>query len=859
MSEMVELSVEVPAAFAWLLREHRLAAGLTQEALAERAGVGFRTIQDLEGGAHHPRRGTLAKLVCALGLVGARRDRFEAAAHPMPRSWGSTQPFRLMGRPDRSTEPNPISHHNLPIQMTSFVGRGREVAALTVLLRETRLLTLTGTGGCGKTRLALRVVEGLVDDFPDGAWLVELAPIGDPAFIPHSIAAALGVREEPPIPIHRTILDYLRTRRLLLIVDNCEHVIVASAHLIETILRTCPRVTILATSREALNLAGEVAWRVPSLTLPSENGSPVDQELPDKTQMSEAVQMFVDRAKATDARFKVTPANAPTIAQICRRLDGIPLALELAAARLKVLSVEQVAARLDDRFRLLTGGSRTALPRQQTLRATLDWSYALLSESERQILRQLAVFAGGWTLDAAETVCRGSVGNRVSGGEEGQRGHDSHYTIPDTRADVLDLLTQLVDKSLVLVDKDAHEPRYRLLETIRQYGRERLVEAEEARAVHERHLIWCVELAERTEPELRGPRQVEWLNRLDAENDNLRAALQWGLVAEPEVGARLAGHLWLFWYFRSQISEGIRWMDATLAMAPRGTVLYAKLLAATGLLLRDQDHIERSRACTEEALVLGREINDDRTVGWALNNLGNIARSWAGDLIRARSLHEQSIERFRAAGDRAGVGMGLRDLGLTAMVEGEQTKAQALLDESLEILRQVDDSWNCAWTLAWLADIALQQGRRAQTRAMAGEAEGHFRHIGNAVGIIFTQWLRGELARLDGEYGLAGKILMDTLRFSRGREIGLRSQVDNCLNSLGKLAVQRGDLWQGGVLLGAVYDDVSLSAVAQIENEAIVTKVRLGLGEDRFGQAWAEGKAMTRAQAIAYALQGDEG
>jgi non-specific serine/threonine protein kinase len=833
--------------FGDLLRRYRLAAGLTQEELAARAQVSPRAISDLERGARNrPWRETIQLLATALRLGLAEQTELEAAARRA--SPGAPQTIGSRPRDDDSPP-----QHNLPAPLTSFVGREREMAELKERLRTTRLLTLTGVGGYGKTRLALRVGVDLLDTFPDGVWLVELAPVGDPAFLAPTFARALGVAEEPPTPILRTLLGALRSRRVLLLVDNCEHLIAACAELIETLLRTCPNLTVLATSREALGLAGEVAWRVPSLPLPPrppDAGTPrpsdVDGDMPvsprpgsraallaswvKEVGESSAVQLFVDRAQTTDPAFAVTPANATAVAQICWRLDGIPLALELAAARLKVLNVGQIADRLDDRFRLLTGGTRTALPRQQTLRATLDWSYHLLSELERRTLRRLSIFSSSCTLEAAEAVCQ------------------------DT--DVLDRLSQLVDKSLVLVDKDATEPRYGMLETIRQYGRDRLVEDEEAREAREQHRDWFLVLAERAAPELLGARQVEWLSRLEAENDNLRAAIEWSLAAAPEVGARLAGHLWQFWYFRARIFEGIRWLDAALAVAPRGKALHAKLLAAQGLLLREHDEVERSRACSEEALSLCERMGDNVSAGWALNNLGTIVRQ-SRDHVRGRALLEESVRRFQAAGDRAGVGMGLRDLAVTAWLAYDDARARVLYEESLTILREIRDCWNLGWTLAQFSWVALLKQDYARARQMASESLTLSREIGNVVGMMMAQINLADVARLEGDLDRAQTLLMDLLVQCQERETGPAFRTDRCLLSLGKLAVQRGDARRGVVLIGPrkALGRGDPRGIVWAENEASLAAARSVLGEETFARALAEGEALTRAQAIAYALR----
>jgi predicted ATPase/class 3 adenylate cyclase len=400
-----------------------------------------------------------------------------------------------------------LRSHNLPQQTTSFVGREQEMAATKQLLAASRLLTLTGAGGTGKTRLSLQLADDLLTEYEDGVWLVELAALADPALVPHAVAAVLAVREEPGKPLTETLVEYLEPRQLLLILDNCEHLLAASAELVHTLIRFCPKLRIVATSREGLKIPGEQSYRVPSLTAPDPRSLPATlagAELVATLGEFEAVQMFLDRAASIQSTFALTPRNARAVAQVCHRLDGIPLAIELAAARLKLLSVEQLAPGLDSMFRLLTGGSRVALRRQQTLRYLIDWSYDLLTEAEKFLLRRLSVFAGGFTLEAVLAVCAGEI------------------VEPDG---VLDLLGELVEKSLVWAIEPAAEPRYRLLEPIRQYASEKLWEAKEGQVARLRYRSCLLRLAEQALAALSGPERELWLERLVAEYDNLRAAL----------------------------------------------------------------------------------------------------------------------------------------------------------------------------------------------------------------------------------------------------------------------------------------------------------------------------------------------
>ena len=699
--------------------------------------------------------------------------------------------------------------NNLPRQLTSFVGRGREMAEVKRLLSTTYLLTLSGSGGCGKTRLALQVAADLLEEFADGVWLVELAALLDPALVPQAVASALGVREEPlgldeldgapgppssrARPLRARLLDYFQSKQLLLILDNCEHLIDACAQLAETLLRACPNLRILATSREALGIAGETAWRVPSLSLPDRQLPPVESLME-----YEALRLFIDRAKSALPTFTVTDQSGPTVIQICQRLDGIPLAIELAAARVKVLSAEQIAARLDDRFRLLTGGSRTALPRQQTLRAAIDWSHNLLSKKERVLFRRLSVFVGGFTLEAAEAVCTG-------------KGVEA--------AEVLDVLTHLVDKSLVVVDEQPGEARYRLLDTVRQYGRDRLLESKEAPVVRQRHRDWYLGLAERAEPELHGPDQGVWLDRLETEHDNLRAALEWSFGGgEPEAGLRLAQALHYFWLARGYLSEGRRWLEEALSgSSGASTPARANALFAAGLLANFQGDYERAAALAEESLSLSRALGYKEGIALSLFSLGAGARV-EGDLERAIGLFRESLALFRELGDQLRIAFSLRNLGITVGAQGDYEQAATLVEESLALSREMGYKRYAALSLVSL----------------------------------------GSLASRRGEYGRATALLEESLVLVRGLRLNLL--VGSCLEGLAAVVCAQGQFERAARLYGAAEAlreavGVRLWPDGLAEHNRNVAAVRTGLGGEAFTSAWAQGRAMTPAQAIAYALR----
>ena len=442
-----------------------------------------------------------------------------------------------------------VTPNNLPQQVTSFVGREKPLAEVAALLVKTRLLTLTGSGGSGKTRLSLQAAADVLETYPDGAWLVELAPLADPLLVAQTVANVLGVKEEKDKPILTTLAEHLKVKKLLLLLDNCEHVLDASARLADTLIRSCPMVQILATSREGLGIAGETTYRVPSLSLPD----PRQTQTAESLSQYESAQLFIARALQTQPDFAVTNQNAPALASICYRLDGIPLAIELAAARARSLSVEDIHSKLDQRFRLLTGGSRTALPRQQTLRSLIDWSYDLLNEPEKALLCRLSVFAGGWTLEAAEQVCAGDVVEEW---------------------EVLDLLTSLCDKSLVVAEPSGTTTRYRILETVRQYARDRMLENGDGAVYRDRHLAFFLALAEEMEPQINSPRMKEILDRFEGELDNFRTALEWSGDAptHAELGLRLILEINNFLNMRAYFKEGrerlSRAMEASAGVSP---------------------------------------------------------------------------------------------------------------------------------------------------------------------------------------------------------------------------------------------------------------------------------------------------
>ncbi|MBV9326948.1 MAG: tetratricopeptide repeat protein [Chloroflexi bacterium] len=573
---------------------------------------------------------------------------------------------------------------HLPAQLTSFVGREVDIEGVLRLLRSARLVTLTGAGGIGKTRLALEAAADVEADFGDGVWLVELASLADSSLVTQTVAASLGVHEQPQQALITSLINAIGGRRVLLILDNCEHLIERCAELADTLLRGCPSLTILATSREPMGIDGEVAWRVPPLAVPA-------AQAPDATRLiadSAAVRLFVERARAVRPGFSVSEHNAESIANLCRRLDGIPLALELAAAWVAVLSVDQIVARLDHTLTLLVTGNRRAPARHQTLRATLDWSYALLPATEQALFQCLSVFAGGWTLASAESVCGEAVVPRES---------------------VLDLLAQLVKKSLALAEPDSDGMlRYRLLEPVRQYAQEQLLNATFAEEVRRRHALHYLELAQLAEPALHGADRAIWLDRLESEHDNLRAALAWSeSIRDVNLSLRLAGSLSGFWAIAGHLREGLRWLDAALAAGGGSAAERARARGGAGRLALLLGDLTRAREDLETSLVLVRQVRDTSGIVDTLNNLGRVALD-EGDIDSARACFDESLALARAIGDRWGTAFILTGLAQIGVVEADYERARGLFSQALTLYRNLDSRRHMAVTMSNLACVLLQ-------------------------------------------------------------------------------------------------------------------------------------------------------
>jgi predicted ATPase/class 3 adenylate cyclase len=731
--------------------------------------------------------------------------------------------------------------HNLPVQVTSFIGREHELAEVKRLLATTRLLTLTGPGGTGKTRLSLQAAVELLDTFPDGVWLVEFAALTDPTLVLQTLAAALGVREQPGRPLLDTVADYLRGKNLLIILDNCEHLIDACAQLAAALLQACPRLKILPSSREALGIAGETAYRVPSLSLPDPH-RPLTME---SLSRYEAAQLFVARAQAAQPSFALTANNLRAVAQICQRLDGIPLALELAAARTRLLSVVQIAERLDDRFRLLTGGSRTALPRQQTLRALIDWSYDLLPAAERAALARLSVFAGGWTFEAAEAVIGPEALNRLS---------------------------HLVDKSLVVVDDlaEAPERRYRLLETIRQYARDKLLESGEAPEARELHKEHTLRFTETVEPMLEGPELLTGLNQLEADLDNIRAAMEWTLDRHPEDALRLAASLTYFWQRRGALLEGRRWLrdglarldalpPAAGAAAHERLTLRAKALWGAGTMAWALGELNDARSYLEEGVALARAADAPEILMRMLGMLGFTA-VWLGDGARAEAAIDEGSRVAQAINSRFGQAMMLSVQAAAAIqLRGDYAAGLRYSEASVQFLRELGSPWIAAFTIVALGNAAAQQGHYAEARARLAESETLFRQIGDRQMVNASISEQAHVERQLGNHAQAMALYAQTIK--GWQELGHRAALAHELECCAFIACAQADGLRAARLFGAA-EALRASANAPMagqergEYEQNLAALRGLLDAAALQAAWAEGRAMAPDEAVAYAVGG---
>lgn len=730
--------------------------------------------------------------------------------------------------PLRTTE---APRNNLKLEVTSFIGRDREIAQATGILEESALLTLTGPGGVGKTRIGLRLARTLLDRFDDGAWIVECGNLTGPEFVLPSVVSAIGLTEPAGRSLLAAIVDHLKGKRLLLVLDDCDPVLSECAELAEALVRSCSAVRVVVTSREALGVPGEAILPIASLATPevSETVRPADLDGID------ACRLFVERARAVLPTFEVTEQNARSVAQLCHRLDGIPLAIELAAARVRTLPVEQISARLDDRFRLLSGGSRAATARHQTLRATIDWSYDLLTDPERAVLRRLSVFAGGASLEAAESVCAGE---------------------PVDPYDVLDLLGRLVEKSLVQAGAGSAEARFRLLETVREYARGRLIEAGEGDGTLRHHRDWYAALVEELSSTFfQGPEPVASLRRLDREHDDLRAALEWCLdqPGEGRVGLRIAAGLWRYWEIRGHLTEGRGWLERMLAEAGgEATALRANALTGAGTLAFMQGDFRAASTFHEASLALHREIGDPRSVAYGANNLANTALQ-LGDHDRARALYEEAIALTRELGDIRGATFGAINLADVATRQGDLGAARELHEEILATIRALGDRWMEAFALDTFARTASRAGDRQAARSLHIEALAILEDLGDRRGVARVLTQLADLALADEETDRARGLYRQSLAIRQ--ELGDMPGLAGAMEGLAG-AVALDDAEAAARLDGAA-ESLREAIRAMVPPQAAATHdqhladLEQRLGTERFEAARRQGRLMTPNEALA--------
>ncbi len=730
---------------------------------------------------------------------------------------------------------------NLPLQLTSFVGREHSMAQLKRHLEKDRLVTVVGPGGCGKTRIAIEVGRRLLPRFPDGVWLVELAPITEPDQVQHAVADALGVREDSRRSLRDTLRLHLKNRELLLVLDNCEHLLEASARLAEALVQSCPRVRILASSRERLGIGGESLFQLRPLDTPESAALPPLERL----ERVESIRLFLDRARAADIGFTLTRENAPALAQICRRLDGIPLALELAAARVKALAPAEIARRLDDRFNFLTTGSRTAMPRHQTLRALIDWSFDHLSGKERILLRRLAVFAGGWTLEAVEEVC-------------GNNGIEPW--------EVLDLHSQLVEKSLV--ERDVHgsrrtgQPRYRALETIREYARERLQESDEWSEIRKRHRRYFETMAAASSGHLVGPEQHAWSQRLEVEHDNLRAAIVGACGSGPDrdvlTAIKIAAALGRYWYGRGRWTEGRTLMKEILGLPGAETrdAARAQALAWTGWIALWQGDLDEAWSLNQESLDIRRELGDRMGISQSLNNLGAVAQE-RGEFARSRAMYEESLALRRAEGNLRYQAVSLHNLAELCFRMGQFEDSRAFNEESLALRREVGDLMGIADSLNALGMVAERMGDLEQARDRHEESLANRRQRDDPMGIAESLRCLAAIDAQEGRLGRARAFYAQSLAIQK--RLGDRLNIAESLELIGLLAAREGSWERAAQILGTVATlraeiESPTPPAQRAEVENATAQAQSALGDRAFAVEWERGRRMSLEQAIDLAI-----
>ena len=818
-------SVEEISFGEWL-RQRRRMLDLTQQALADQVGCARITLRRIEAGALKPSKELVHILLEKLGIPETEHPQWILFARGLS---------GFPAKPSNAFTNKPLT--NLLTSLTNFIGREKEQAEITKLIAKNRLVTLVGPGGMGKTSLSLQVGQKLLNDYPDGVWIVMLDSLTDPALVPQSVASVFDIQGLSESPIIEKLVFALRTKSTLLVMDNCEHLLESCAQLITTLLSNCPNLKILASSRESLGVAGEALYHVPSLALPD------PQKLLEKFREYESVRLFEERAQLVQTNFVLTLENSSYVSRICHCLDVIPLAIELAAAHVNMLSTEQIAARLNENFNVLTSGGRLPLPRHQTLRASMDWSWNLLSDSERILLRRLSVFAGGWTREAAEAVCSAA---RIE---------------PDL---IPDLLSHLVNKSLVVVEPEGEESRYRLHETIRQYAREKLNDSGEMILICLRHLTFFAETVDEAQSNFKGPDQALWYNHLDNELDNLRVALtRFDGIENAEIKLRLAAGLWRYWKNRGKNSEGLGHLRRILEGMPPGpsgqTSAFARALTAAGALAYYEGDFSYSEETRKEALTIFRNLGDEVGIADCLNGLGNTSIS-QGNYDSARAFYAESIIIRKELDDKWGVARLLGNLGLLAYLQVDYIQARSIHLESIALFRELQDDESVANELVQLGDVVRCQGELSAANSLYEESAAIFKELKDHWGLAYAMMGIADVAFEQGDFSVAFSFYRDCLtRFQKGAD---HNGIPFVLESCAALELVKHRPEKAARIFGAA-DKLrkSTNSPLPLPNHPAYQKnltiLHQQLDPSMFAAAWANGQAMTMEQVVAYALKED--
>lgn len=832
------------------LRHRRRELDLTQDEFARRVGCAPITVRKVESDEMRPSKQLAEAFSNQLGIPLDQHEDFirmarDEVPHPIADFEGLTvataQPAELMKRASLSSDAiklAEIKRSNLPYQLTNFIGRDREITEIKSLLSNARLVTLTGAGGSGKTRIATEIASRILDEFPDGVWLVDFVPIREPGLIQQIIASVLGIQEEPGRALIKTLKDYLYAKKLMLLFDNCEHLISGCAQTADMLLQVCPHLYILATSREPLGIAGENLYKVPTLSLPNvENDTSLDM-----LAQSESVQVFLDRVRMVKSDFRLTLKNASALAQICRRLDGMPLAIELAAARVRTLDVEHIASHLDDRFALLSSGNRSALPRHQTLRAAMDWSYDLLSENEKTLLARLSIFAGSWTLEVATEVCLVNL---------------------EHEKDVLNLLLNLSDKSLVISEEQNGETRYRFLETIREYALEKLSESGEEESLQRRFLDFYTNLAKQAELNYRNKEQLHWFRLMEEERANLRAAFDYGLHKNDfESVKHLIGTAFWLWFFRGSWSEGQFWVESALAKSPKGQdEPEARLLMALGLFHYLQDNYPQAEIALSQSMAIWYELRDPWWSAFVLVFIGLIKRSY--DHQAATDLFRESLEYARKSNDSWILAYVMWTIGENELFLENLAEARRFLSESLQFSQIIGDKLLRTEVLRVIGETRDAEGEYFDAIRFYEESLGIMQLFGITTNIATLYNDLGRAAQLSKETDLAAHYFTQAMEWSLRQ--GKKSSIVLAIAGLGAVAMARGQTRRAVCLFASsTYLSANIGAKSYLFEEGnrqakwlsgILRSAQAELSEEDFLTANAEGQAMTLERSVSYALQ----